>query len=381
MYTHYARGDDRPVIHDQLTRGRTPISLGADDTVHLYVEDPEGEIFIADQATVVDRPESRVEYEMNGGWPLAGTYKAEWVIEYVDGGTRTVPSGSPKEIPVREILDRQADVREYDDPDLTLENLWVNRLGANTASAVAVESPLDLERNDVTGIGHGEAESFSTAAQSVGAIGDVEGAINTNQTEIATNKSDIDGAETAISQNQSDVESLQDRTSGLSSDGTEADLESVRTMSLDLGDRGPITGVIGDTGEWIPMMTIARTGSHSTTSTNFTNVLAGSGRIRMDFTQLNSISGIESIGASYTASYNVPTTETIEVELFSFSGVAISSPVAISVSDANWSEKTPDIGVIDPESGSINFEYRIRSVGGEEVAFRAPTLTIYGRIA
>lgn len=169
MYTHYARGDDRPVIHDQLTRGRTPISLGADDTVHLYVEDPEGEIFIADQATVVDQAESRVEYEMNGGWPLAGTYEAEWVIEYADGGTRTVPSGSPKEIPVREILDRNADVRNYDDPDISVSNVWTNHIGANTAAAVTIGSPLDFNGNNATGIGTTETDVLhASSALTVG---------------------------------------------------------------------------------------------------------------------------------------------------------------------------------------------------------------------
>ncbi|NUC71719.1 hypothetical protein HTZ84_05245 [Haloterrigena sp. SYSU A558-1] len=167
MQTDYVKGDDRPIIRDQLTRGRATIPLSSNDTVHLYIEDPEGEIFIADQATIADRPESRVEYEMDGGWPLEGTYLGRWVINYDDGGTQTVPNGSPKEITVWDTLNRDADVRDYDDPDISVSNVWTDHLGANTAQAVTVGSPLDLGGNDISGIGSADAESLNAGSAEI----------------------------------------------------------------------------------------------------------------------------------------------------------------------------------------------------------------------
>ncbi|WP_126665226.1 hypothetical protein [Haloterrigena salifodinae] len=499
MHTDYAKGDDRPIIRDQLTRGRATIPLGPNDTVQLYVEDPEGEIFINDVATIEDRPESEVKYEMDGGWPLAGTYEAEWVINYSDGGTQTVPNGSPKEIHVREILDRQADVREYDDPNLSLENLQVDSIGANTASGVTVGSPLDVDSvlrahgvknldNLIVGFWGGEP-GLSARGMHVFQMGDDSAAVGDagyatgahflteageriatmaadkahNHWGIYTRGRPFDGTDaqpvkrfniaggspvTKADYYKVDQYHIGPRTEDGSHDGnmdfiieaesdgninlrldhdgspvanimydsgrrsvrlqnsnaattdflelrengdirahghdiTEAgtvNADSVSADEITVGGTGPVTGIMGDSGDWWPLWVQRESGDHKTTSTSYTNTLGFDGRIRVDFDSLASLSGFDAIGFGYSASWAVPDGETADTELFVFSGGSRETITSKSVSGpASYPEFSSSIGPYSG-SGDINLEIRRKSQGGKEIDLRTPTITAYGRI-
>lgn len=155
-----------------------------------------------------------------------------------------------------------------------------------------------------------------------------------------------------------------------------------RAGSISLNGGRAITGSAGNSGEWMPLQTQRDPSTHTTTSTTLVNAMGGTGRVRVNFENMLNISGFDSLGVDFAASFSVPDTETLEANIFAFSGVGSGVISSISLDGPrNFSESASPIGEFNPPPGTSNLEVRFRSVGGQEVTMRTPTVTVYGRLS
>lgn len=146
----YKQSDDTPSLEYSIrdARGET-VDLSDADEVRLYVDDGDRrdpELIVNDAVEIVDAPEGAVRYEWDDQLKAApGDYRLEWVVIWQDGSQQTDPVGGFYSLVISGTTAREHDPATFDDPDVSLTQLFADTIRPNTENSITHKGDRTLE--------------------------------------------------------------------------------------------------------------------------------------------------------------------------------------------------------------------------------------------
>ena len=133
----------------------TPLDLTDAQSVKIYVAHPSsGDLVVNDSVTIADAANGKVNYQLSGTQTArGGQHRIEYVAEFAGGETFTYPQSGFVSANFTEPVNRDLPVEELADGDASLTTLFADDIQANTAPSISVQSDVDHQGNNVTGIG------------------------------------------------------------------------------------------------------------------------------------------------------------------------------------------------------------------------------------
>lgn len=101
MTVFIGQNDTEPPFEDTLKRGGSAASLGSASAVNFHMEDSSGSVVVSATACIVTAASGKVKYPWSASdTASAGTFFAEWEVDYGGGTPETFPNTDDK-IPVK----------------------------------------------------------------------------------------------------------------------------------------------------------------------------------------------------------------------------------------------------------------------------------------
>jgi hypothetical protein len=150
------------------------------------------------------------------------------------------------------------------------------------------------------------------------------------------------------------------------------------TERLSVGGTGPITGVVGDTGDKELLGSFHATVGSRTTSTSYTLLMNATNTPRIPYEYITDVTGYSSFYISFTCDHGDGngTTDPVYVRLRDWPSTKIKSTSA----SANAGGHSPR-AQIDLANSKARPYIEGKAEGGAELAFDSPTLFVWGEVA
>jgi len=166
---NFKQGDSAPALETTLRDDDgNPIDLSDANSVTLYVDGggDNPSLIVNDTATISDAQSGEIKYEWGnqlGSEPE--NYRLEYVIDWNDGDTQTIPDRGFETLVISDTTARNIGLANVDDPDASITTLFVDEIDANSGTEINVNATVDMQGNDIQTAGAVDADSASISGQ------------------------------------------------------------------------------------------------------------------------------------------------------------------------------------------------------------------------